>query len=65
MIGFLVLELQPSHMILHSYVSHLAFNVVIYTLSSCTFSTKYVFPIWYHMGPLMPGPASTMVSIID
>ena len=65
MIGFLVLELQPSHMIVHPYIGHLAFNVVIYTSSSYTSSSKYVFPIWYPVGPLMFGPTSAMVSIID
>ena len=45
MIGFLVLELQPSHVMVHPYIAHLAFNVVIYTLSSCTSSSKYVFGI--------------------
>ena len=65
MIGLLVLELQPSHMIVYPHVGHLAFNVVIYTLSSCTFSSKYAFPIWHPMEPLILGPAFAMVLIID
>ena len=46
-------------------ITHLAIIVVIYTSSFCTSSSKYVFPIWYPVGPLMPGPTSAMVSIID